>query len=437
LAAALINNQASELSYMSKFLNAFLIGLIVGLGILYFYWRDTQQSAMILELQSDIEKLSQQTEEHLQATSDSPLTFSEMEQTYLPPIQQDIFENRQNAITTAIAHTKDAVVGINVVQVREYANPLRSDPFFRMFFDERMWPRTVKRSFTNIGSGFITTPDGYIVTNEHVVHDAVEIMVTTTAGDKYEAQVIGTDPLLDMALLRIDGENLPFVTWAHSEDAIVGEWVIAIGNPYGLFDVNDQPSVSVGVISAVERNFERDGDGRLYSDMIQTDAAINRGNSGGPLINAEGKSLGMNTMIFSESGGSVGIGFAIPAHRIIASIDDLLRGGVNRDYWIGIRATDLTGIMWRKLGLTQNRGALVTSVDKESPAAEVGIQIWDVICEINGYPIDTSADAREYLRNTDLRVGQSITMSVNRRGTYHDFVLELKPRPGSEINLEG
>ncbi|MBU0691673.1 trypsin-like peptidase domain-containing protein [bacterium] len=422
---------------MTKFLNAFLIGLIAGLGILYFYWRDGQQSALILELQNNLESLAQQTEELQQSTSDLPLVISEMEPTYLPPIQQDIYESRHNAITTAIAHTKDAVVGINVVQVREYANPLRSDPFFRMLFNDKMWPRTVKRSLTNIGSGFITTPDGYIVTNEHVVRDAVEITVTTTAGDKYEAEVIGTDPLLDMALLKINGENLPFITWANSEDAIVGEWVIAIGNPYGLFDVNDQPSVSVGVISALQRNFERDSDGRLYSDMIQTDAAINRGNSGGPLINAEGKALGMNTMIFSESGGSVGIGFAIPAHRIIASIDDLLRGGVNRDYWIGIRATDMTGIMWRKLGLTQNRGALVTSVDASSPAAEAGIQVWDVICEINGYPIDTSADAREYLRNNDLRVGQTITMSINRQGTYHDFVLELKPQPGSQTNLEG
>ena len=261
--------------------------------------------------------------------------------------------------------------------------------------------------------------------------------MTTTAGDKYEAEIIGTDPLLDMALLKIDGEDLPFVTWANSQDAIVGEWVIAIGNPYGLFDVNDQPSVSVGVISALDRNFERDSDGRLYSDMIQTDAAINRGNSGGPLINAEGRALGMNTMIFSETGGSVGIGFAIPAHRINAAIDDLLRGGVNRDYWIGIRATDLTGIMWKKLGLTQNRGALVTAVDQGSPAADAGIEVWDVICEINGYPIDSSVDAREYLRNTDLRVGQTITMSVNRHGTYHDFVLELKSRPGMEPKVEG
>lgn len=422
---------------MTKFLNAFLIGLIVGLGLLYFYWKDGQQSAMILEMRNELDSLSQETEQLQETTKDLPLVHSEMEPQYLPPVQQEIYEARHNAITSAIARTKDAVVGINVVQVREYANPFGADPFFRMMFDPRSLPKTVRRSLTNIGSGFITTPDGYIVTNEHVVHDAVEITVTTTAGDKYTAEVIGTDPLLDMALLKIDGENLPYINWANSEDAVVGEWVIAIGNPYGLFDINDQPSVSVGVISALQRNFERDSDGRLYSDMIQTDASINRGNSGGPLVNAEGKALGMNTMIFSESGGSVGIGFAIPAHRIIAAIDDLLRGGVNRDYWIGIRATDLTGIMWRKLGLTQNRGALVTDVEANSPAAQAGIEVWDVICEINGYPIDTSADAREFLRNTDLRVGQTITMSINRQGTYHDFVVELKPRPGSENNFEG
>jgi len=262
-------------------------------------------------------------------------------------------------------------------------------------------------------------------------------VVTTTEGHKYEAEVVGTDRLLDMALLKIDGESLPYIRWANSEQVIVGEWVIAIGNPYGLFDVNDQPSVSVGVVSAVERSFERDGDGRLYTDMIQTDAAINRGNSGGPLVNSEGLAIGMNTLIFTETGGSVGVGFAIPAHRIIAAIDDLLRGGVNRDYWIGIRATDLTGLMWRKLGLSQNRGALVTWVDPDSPAALSGIEVYDVICEMNGYPIETSDDAKQYLRNTDLRVGQSLTMSINRRGTYHDFELDLKPRPGSENDTEG
>jgi serine protease Do len=422
---------------MAKFLNAFIIGLVVGLGLLYFYWRVEQQKLLIEDLQSEISELTSQTEDLQRTTSDLPLVISELEHSRLPEIQEGIYEDRQNAITAAIERTKDAVVSINVVQVREFKNPYWSDPFFRMFFDERMLPRTVKRSFTNIGSGFITTPDGYIVTNEHVVKDASEVMVTTTTGDKYEAEIVGTDPLLDMALLKIEGESLPFVTWANSQEAIVGEWVIAIGNPYGLFDINDQPSVSVGVISALDRNFERDSDGRLYSDMIQTDASINRGNSGGPLINAEGKALGMNTMIFSESGGSVGIGFAIPAHRIIAAIDDLLRGGVNRDYWIGIHASDLSGIMWKKLGLTQNRGALVTGVDPISPAAEAGIEVWDVICEINGYPIDSSVDAREYLRNTDLRVGQTITMSVNRQGTYHDFVLELKARPGSENKLQG
>jgi serine protease Do len=422
---------------MSKFINAFIIGLLAGAGVLYFYWRAGQQSELILELQTEIAKLSEQTEILQQSRPDYPLVSSEMEQTYLPPVQSEIAESRENAITTSIARTKDAVVGINVVQVREYANPLRSDPFFHMFYDEQMWPRTVKRKVTNIGSGFISTPDGYIVTNEHVVRDAQEVTVTTTTGQKYNALIIGTDPLLDMALLKIDAENLPYVSWANSDQAIVGEWVIAIGNPYGLFAVNDQPSVSVGVISALERNFERDEDGRLYSDMIQTDAAINRGNSGGPLINAEGKAIGMNTMIFSETGGSVGIGFAIPSNRIIAAIDDLLKGGVNRDYWIGIRATDLSGIMWRKLGLTQNRGAVVTSVDPNSPAQEVGIQQWDVICEINGNPIENSADAREYLRNTDLRVGQSITMSINRNGTYHDFSIELKPRPETQNQPHG
>ena len=147
--------------------------------------------------------------------------------------------------------------------------------------------------------------------------------------------------------------------------------------------------MSVGVVSAVHRDFESEINGRIYTDMIQTDAAINRGNSGGPLINAEGEALGMNTLIFSESGGSVGIGFAIPANRITATIDDLLKGGVNRKFWVGIRAMDLNPTYARIQGLTSTKGAVVTSVEDGSPAAKAGIRVEDVILEINGRPVES------------------------------------------------
>ena len=346
--------------------------------------------------------------------------------------QNDISQSRQNALTRAIAATEDAVVGINVEQVTEVRNPLLpDDPIFRMLYDERLWPRTIKRHVENLGSGFLIAPDGYIVTNEHVVRDAEKVAVTTTRRQKYDATVVGTDPLLDMALLKIDCTDMPYIRWGDSENCIVGEWVIAIGNPYGLFDINDQPSVSVGVISALHRDFERDSDGRIYSDMIQTDAAINRGNSGGPLINADGEAVGMNTLIFSEGGGSIGIGFAIPSSRIKATIEDLLKGGVNRNYWLGIRAVDMTGIMHRVHGLDSNQGAVVTSVEPGSPAAKAGVKFEDIILSINDQQVTGALDAKKILGNTDLRVGDKLKLSISRKGKQMDIVVTLAPLPNT------
>jgi serine protease Do len=163
--------------------------------------------------------------------------------------------------------------------------------------------------------------------------------------------------------------------------------------------------------------------------MIQTDAAINRGNSGGPLINAEGQALGMNTLIFSESGGSVGVGFAIPAHRITAAIDDLLKGGVDRNYWIGIRIRDLSGMSYRFLGMQDNQGALVTWVDPGSPAEQAGIQVKDVLLRINNQTVKTSTDARTFLKNTDLRVGDTMDMELFRKGETYKVSLKLGAIP--------
>ncbi len=350
----------------------------------------------------------------------------------LPEMQDQVYHSRENALTRAIARTSNAVVGISVEKVTEVKNPfVPRDPLFRMFLDERFWPRTVRKQASGLGSGFLVTSDGYIVTNEHVVRDATSITVTTTAGNKYEAKIIGTDELLDMALIKIEAANLPFIEWANSDAAIVGEWVVAIGNPYGLFDVNDQPSVAVGVISALNRDFERDSDGRLYTDMIQTDAAINRGNSGGPLVDAEGRAVGMNTLIFTETGGSVGIGFAIPSNRIINAIDDLVKGGVDRNYWLGIRANDLRGMMWKMLELDENRGAVVTGVDPGSPAERADIQVEDVILKINDRVITRSQDAKDFVNNTDLRVGDKLTFQVSRRGQVLTKQVELIPIPKS------
>ncbi|MBI5059143.1 trypsin-like peptidase domain-containing protein [candidate division KSB1 bacterium] len=420
---------------MSRFINFFAIGLIAGLLIFYQYYRNKALETAIAELREQTSEQQAATTSALRAVTPS-VSRGEDRPAEIPPFQSidsEITESRQNAITRAIARSRDAVVGINVVQVKEVANPLMSsDPMVWMMFDERLFPRTIKKKVHNLGSGFVISSDGYIVTNQHVVADAAEVVVSTTGGKKYDAKIVGTDPLLDMALLKIEASGLPSIPLGDSENAIVGEWALAIGNPYGLFDVNDQPSVSVGVISALHRDFESPIDGRLYTDMIQTDASINHGNSGGPLINAEGIAMGMNTLIFSESGGSVGVGFAIPAHRILAAINDLRSGGVNREFWVGLRAQNVSPIRARLNGMDSLQGAVVTMVERNSPAAKAGIQIEDIILEINGRKIVDAVAAGDFFKNTDLRVGDRIGFKISRRGKLLQIPLILAALPNSE-----
>lgn len=418
---------------MWKFINFFAIGLLAGLLVFYQFNRNRRLEEEIASLKQTIERIHPGSEQAAATGIEPMVAVSPEESSPRVQLQQQIDEGRGNAITRAIAHTADAVVGISVVQVREVRNPwLPSDPLSWMLFDERLWPRTFKQRVENLGSGFLISSDGYIVTNEHVVRDAETIVITTTERQQCEAKVVGTDALLDMALLKIDSENLPFIPLGNSDQCIVGEWAIAIGNPYGLFNVNDQPSVSVGVISALGRDFKSGRDGRIYSEMIQTDASINRGNSGGPLLNADGVAIGMNTLIFSESGGSVGIGFAIPSNRIAATIDDLLKGGVNRNYWIGIRARDLTWTRARIHGMDKPRGAEITSVEEDSPAAQAGIRVEDVILQIAGRDVESARAAQEILRSTDLRVGSTLPMKILRRHQTLDVKVTLAPLPPEE-----
>lgn len=419
---------------LNKFIQFFVVGLIAGAVVLWVVQRDLEHKSAITELSLKLDSL-----QWLLSVESGMGTVRSGDVMDSPPdIQERIFNSRENALTRAIARTSDAVVGISVDQVTEVQNPfVPRDPLFRMFLDERYWPRTVRKQASGLGSGFIVSPDGFIVTNEHVVKNATSVTVTTTAGNKYTAKIVGTDELLDMALLKIEDTNLPFIEWANSDEAIVGEWVVAIGNPYGLFDVNDQPSVAVGVISALNRDFERDSDGRLYTDMIQTDAAINRGNSGGPLIDAEGRAIGMNSLIFTETGGSVGIGFAIPSNRIVNAIEDLVKGGVDRNYWLGIRANDLRGVMWKMLNLAENRGAVVTGVDPGSPADRADIKVEDVILSINNREIRNSQDAKDFMNNTDLRVGDKLTFQVSRRGKIMTKEVELIPIPKIRTYIPG
>jgi len=348
----------------------------------------------------------------------------------LQTLDTEVAEDRHNAITLAIKECSPAVVGINVISVREVRarHPFFDDPFFREFFPEQVWRQKVE----NLGSGFLISPDGYVMTAEHVVQGASEIVVTTTGGEKHTAQVVGFDYDSDIALLKIDGAAFPFIRFGNSDEVIIGEWAIAIGNPFGLFAIHSQPSVTVGVVSATDRDFDRNAEGKLYQDMVQTDAAINRGNSGGPLVNSAGELIGMNTLIFTEGGGgSIGLGFAIPSSKLQQVYDALKsRGGISRDFWIGLQVQDVNRVVAISLRLPELRGVVVTGIEPESPAVKAGLESPDVILSVNGQPIRDSSDINRILANSDLRVGDEVKLDLWRGGKAVKVSMKLEKKKG-------
>lgn len=344
--------------------------------------------------------------------------------------------SRQNAITRAVARVSPAVVGINVTGVRRIVqkNPFSDDPLWRALFPELFRDRVYEQKIKSLGSGFIISPEGFIVTNEHVVENATEIVITMTDGSRRQAKIVGSDRLTDIALLKIEGENFPYIEFGNSDDLIVGEWVIALGNPFGLFELNDKPTVTVGVISAIDRDWGRTQEGRLYMDMIQTDAAINSGNSGGPLVNSLGQAIGMNTFIFTGSSyqqGFIGIGFAIPDNRIKTVVNEIkTKGGINRDYWLGIvDGQDLNPYIIRALGLKVKKGLIITRIEKGSPAQKAGLQEEDVVVELNGQKIESRNDFINALAGMDLKVGDELEFTVVRVDKEMKFKVKLEPHP--------
>lgn len=338
----------------------------------------------------------------------------------------DISNSRQNAITRAVEKISPAVVGINVTSVREVG--IR-DPFFEHFFGG--YYRQLQQ-VQSLGSGFIISSDGFILTNEHVIHNAKDIVVTLTGGKKYHAEIVGSDVTTDVGLLKIDDANLAYTPLGNSDDVIIGEWAIAFGNPFGLFDIGAEPSVSVGVISATNRDFERQDD-RVYQDMIQTDAAINSGNSGGPLVNSDGEVIGINTFIFSGSttrGTSIGLGFAMPINRVKLILRELKDSGeVNRRFRTGLEVKQIGRLHARILGLTTRQGVIITDIEKNSPASRTRLEVGDVILKVNGYNINTTDDIFEVINRMDAKGGDELTLAVFRRGTQFEVSLELEKIP--------
>lgn len=376
-------------------------------------------------------KLKHQAQTPIFQTTAPPVTYVsnyDPNSSSLRTVASEQIENsRKTVITEAVKIVSPAVVGINVLQIQQYRsrNFLFDDPFFRHFF-----PEVREQVVKALGSGFIISSDGYIVTNEHVVDQAAEIVVTLPNGKKYEAKTVASDFISDIALLKISaGESLPFVVLGNSDDLMIGEWAIAFGNPFGLFDMG-QPSVSQGIISATDRDFGRQEDSRVYKDMIQTDAAINSGNSGGPLVNSLGEVIGINTFIFSgseRSGTSIGLGFAIPINRAKKIISELREyGKVNRRFRTGLEIEDLTYSLARYLGLRSTNGVIVTNVEFKSPASHAGFKIGDVIVEINDLSIRNKEDVWAVIDDSDAKGGDILNMKIIRKTKVTTLSLKLE-----------
>ena len=309
---------------------------------------------------------------------------------------------RQTAITQAVARVAPAVVTVQT----EVVERVPADVFEQFFGG-----RSGTRAAAGLGSGFIVRPDGAIVTNAHVVAGATRISVAMRDGTTYPARLVGIDETNDLAVLKIDARNLPVAPLGNSSNLLIGEWAIAIGNPYGFILANTEPSVTVGVVSGTGRNLAAQSEGSgVYVDMIQTDASINPGNSGGPLVNAMGEVIGVNSSIFSPSGGSIGIGFAIPINRARRVAEDLLAHGVVRRPWVGIQPL----LSRAPAGRTPPNGVVVASVVPGSPAEKSGIRTGDVIVRSRDRTLHNPYDW--YAELLELRVGESDTIIVKRGG---------------------
>ena len=319
-----------------------------------------------------------------------------------------IDETRRNAIVRAAERVGPAVVSVNVVATQIVrSRSFFDDPFFGGMFG----PRERLRQVEGLGSGFIISQDGYIVTNQHVVVGATQIVVTLMDGRQLPAELVAADEVTDLAVLKVEGGNLPVAPLGSSDDLMIGEWAIAIGNPFGYLLADRNPSVTVGVISALGRDIRR-GQGengeQVWSNMIQTDAAINPGNSGGPLVNSAGEVIGVNSFIFSRSGGSIGLGFAIPIDRAKRALADIVEFGSIRRPWTGLHVSTETPPGNGRL----SAGVIVTRVDPGSPAAAAGLREGDLLVEAEGEPIGSALDWEG--RVLDMPSGGSVDLVIQR-----------------------
>lgn len=337
-----------------------------------------------------------------------------------PAANAQIDASRKNAITNAVTRVSPSVVTVQTETVERVPADM---------FEEFFGGRSGQRSAAGLGSGFVIREDGYILTNEHVVRGATKIYVAMRDGTRYEATVVGRDEQNDLAVLKAKASGLPAASLGASDNLLIGEWVIAIGNPYGFVLANTEPTVTVGVVSGTGRNLMSapEQSSTIYVDMIQTDAAINPGNSGGPLVNASGEVIGVNSSIYTPSGGSVGLGFAIPINRARRVAEDIIAHGSVRQPWIGVKtavaqAGDFSAIA--------TRGAVVASVTPGSPASKAGIRRGDAILKAGSRVLHNSYDWEA--ARLEFRVGETVPLTVRRES--RELKVDVRVADLPEVN---
>lgn len=323
-----------------------------------------------------------------------------------------------DSFAEAARHAIPAVVNVfTKKEVRGAPNPLMDDPVFRHFFGERFDPRP--QQVSNLGSGVIVSANGYILTNHHVVEGADEIQIALSDNRTLPAKVVGSDPETDLAVLKINARNLPAITFGQPDSLRVGDWVLAVGNPFGVGQ-----TVTLGIVSALGRSHLGIN---TFENFIQTDAAINPGNSGGALVDAAGNLVGINSAIYSRTGGSQGIGFAIPVSIAKQVMEQIIREGSVTRGWVGIEVQDLSPELMESFGLKTGEGALIAGVLKNGPADRAGVKPGDVLTAVNGKRVADSSSLLNLIAG--LKPGESAKLSVARKNSSMEFGVQVARRP--------
>ncbi len=335
------------------------------------------------------------------------------------PVLQASGPGAPGSYREAAGRAMPAVVNILTTKALRDNHPLLKDPFFRRFFGDRAQPEEQQAS---LGSGVIVSPDGYILTNNHVIDAADEIEVVLADGRKAPAKVVGADPETDLAVIRVDLKNLPVIVLGQADAARVGDVVLAIGNPFGVGQ-----TVTMGIVSAVGRNNLHINH---FENFIQTDAAINFGNSGGALIDTSGNLLGINSAIYSQSGGSVGIGFAIPVSTAKSVMEAIIQHGQVVRGWIGIETQDITPELAESFGLPLQGGTIIAGVVRNGPADKAGIRPGDILLAIDGKKVGSTADMLNQI--AQLAPGGKSTMTVVRKDREAKVAVTVGKRPRME-----